>query len=73
MASARCLEGQVIRKWCFHPVVSALRFFGQAKMRVPRDRDADCIAKLTGDADLIEMCRTSPVEPVVLFLSENSD
>lgn len=35
--------------------------------------DADRIATLTNDAEVIELCQTSPVLPTILFLAENSD
>lgn len=35
--------------------------------------DADKIATLTEDAEIIQLCQVSPVSPMILFLAENSD
>ncbi len=35
--------------------------------------DADCIATLTNDIEVIELCQASPVPPIILFLADNSD
>jgi hypothetical protein len=35
--------------------------------------DADRIATLTNDGEVIELCQASPVLPTILFLAENSD
>lgn len=35
--------------------------------------DADRIATLTDDAEIIQLCQASPVPPAILFLAENSD
>lgn len=35
--------------------------------------DAETVAKLTDDVSLVDICQSSPITPVILFLADNSD